>query len=454
MKRLILPIILLAGFVLRVWGIDADLPHPYYGDESYLIYHTLKFGSGDLNPHWFTWPTLFQYSLFFLYGLYFVAGKLIGTFDSSADFLYQYLKDPTAIFLIARAFSVLLGTVTLGALYYLGRVIYGRRVGYLAAGILAVVPLHVSYSHFAVTDGPMTFMLITASIFIVRFFKKGTAFSYGLAGFFIGLATATKYPAFILVVSAATAHFLRIRGERAPLFKVIFDKRVISLAIFLVLGFFIGCPFAFLDYSNFLSGMRAEYAGQRMGWFGWEEANSYVYHITNTLRNALGAPLLIVSIAGLIRAVLRRTKEETIFLPLVFGYYFILCRSFNTYDRFMLPLVPFLALFASKLFFEIRDRAVSGSRTAGYASYIFLIAILAVPASRSIEADKRLTLPSTRTLANRWVEDNIPQGSRLLINEFGPPLLESPDQIRDQFLQKADDAQLHKYYAKRGIFYR
>ena len=206
MKRWLVFFIFLSGLFFRFWEIGFDLPHSYYGDESYFVYHSIKFGTGDLNPHWFIWPTFFQYILFFLFGTYYLIGTLIGTFTSTTDFLYHYLKDPTSLFLIARTTSALFGTASIYFIFQISKKIYNFKIGYLAAFIFAILPLHVRYSHFAVTDGPMVFMMLVSSLFILMMYQQGTLFYYLLAGLFTGLATATKYPALVLLVSISIAH--------------------------------------------------------------------------------------------------------------------------------------------------------------------------------------------------------------------------------------------------------
>ena len=77
----ILFIILLIAFFLRIWGISFGLPGIDHGDETEVVNHAVRFGSGDLNPHRFQYGSLFQYILFVFYGAYFLIGYLLGTFS-------------------------------------------------------------------------------------------------------------------------------------------------------------------------------------------------------------------------------------------------------------------------------------------------------------------------------------------------------------------------------------
>ncbi len=54
-------VILAVAAALRLWGVTWGLPHAYHPDEGSILIHALGFGTGDLNPHWFRWPSLFMY---------------------------------------------------------------------------------------------------------------------------------------------------------------------------------------------------------------------------------------------------------------------------------------------------------------------------------------------------------------------------------------------------------
>ena len=72
--------ILLLAFFVRVWGNKFGLPQLYYWDEPTVVNRAIRFGSGDLNPHFFYYPALYMYVLFIVSGGYFVFGKLTGRF--------------------------------------------------------------------------------------------------------------------------------------------------------------------------------------------------------------------------------------------------------------------------------------------------------------------------------------------------------------------------------------
>lgn len=441
-------ILCLLALILRLWGVKQDLPYTYYGDENYLIYHSLKFGTGDLNPHWFVWPTFFQYLLFFLFVIFYFIGFVVGWFKNTADFLYLYCSDPTIFFLIGRITAALLGTVSIYLVYSLAKNAYDKTTGLISAVLFAFMPLSIEYCHYAVVDTPLVFMILLSFIFILNILVYGRLKDYLLGGFFTGLAIATKYSAGLLILPIILVHLFASK-KRGSLKAILGHQFILCLA-FVFLGFFLSCPFAILDFPKFSSDIRDEILCAKIGWFGWERTNPHLIHLSH-LKDGLSIPLLIISFFGLIFAIIKREKADLIFLAFVITYYLIISKGVNPYSRFMLPLLPFLVIFAGRLLADLKNWAIN--KKIGFLFFVLLLFLLAGPLYRSIKIDFYFTLPNTATLAKEWVEKNIPPASKILLNEYGPPLTQSPEGIRLKSSLKSKEALQYGYHKKRNLFY-
>ncbi|MCZ6636552.1 MAG: hypothetical protein O7G87_24410, partial [bacterium] len=53
------PVVL--GGVLRVWGLGFGLPNRLRPDEDMVVLPSLAMIGGDLDPHGYTYPTLYKY---------------------------------------------------------------------------------------------------------------------------------------------------------------------------------------------------------------------------------------------------------------------------------------------------------------------------------------------------------------------------------------------------------
>lgn len=123
------------------------MPFLFRPDESTLIETSLKFGTGDFNPHFFDWPALIiMYLLFVLYGSCYLIFKIFGIVHSSMDFSLMYWNDPTIFFLIARSLTALVSTGTIYVIYKIGSDVYTKKEGTIAALFLAVSYYYVAFN--------------------------------------------------------------------------------------------------------------------------------------------------------------------------------------------------------------------------------------------------------------------------------------------------------------------
>src|SRR3990167_5852784 len=116
-----IPLILSTAFFLRILGVDFGLPDITHPDEPHYVNIAAYFGSGDLNPHVFKYPTLWMYLLSAGYGVYYLLWSGFGLFKSPSDFAGMFVYDPTYFYLIARTLSAILGTVVVYLVYRLAR---------------------------------------------------------------------------------------------------------------------------------------------------------------------------------------------------------------------------------------------------------------------------------------------------------------------------------------------
>ena len=77
----------LLALALRVWALDFGLPSWLHPDEFSFVFIPLNFFSGDLNPHFFTYPTFHYYLLALVYLVHFAWEYLFGADYSLEQFL-------------------------------------------------------------------------------------------------------------------------------------------------------------------------------------------------------------------------------------------------------------------------------------------------------------------------------------------------------------------------------
>src|SRR5215831_1418252 len=139
---IILSAILVLALSVRLVGITWGLPYVFNPDEARIVNHALAFGTGDLNPHDFIYPSLYMYILFFVYGMSYVFGWLAGVFSSTDDFVRLFFNDATLFYLPGRLIAALSGVISVAMVYLLGRRAYNARVGLIAAAFLTFSVQH------------------------------------------------------------------------------------------------------------------------------------------------------------------------------------------------------------------------------------------------------------------------------------------------------------------------
>ncbi|MGH2802810.1 MAG: glycosyltransferase family 39 protein, partial [Thermoleophilaceae bacterium] len=214
MHRLLLALILLAGFALRVVNNDYGLPFVYSVDEAtHFTSRAVQMFWEDLDPGYYQNPSAYTYLVYaLLRGMY---GPLGFLFDLPyGNVTEQFEKDPTEMWIAARTLAAALCTAGVAAAYAAARRLWGVREGLVAAAVLAFAFLPVAYSRVAVTDVGALAGMALALLFSVRAYEEGRARDYALAGAAAGLALAFKYTAGLALLPLAIAALARLREDR------------------------------------------------------------------------------------------------------------------------------------------------------------------------------------------------------------------------------------------------
>jgi len=414
-ETILLFAILTLAFILRIWGVRFGLPFLYHADEPIVVNHALAFGMGDLNPHFFKIPPLVSYLLFICYGIYCVAGWGVGLFHSVRDFEQLFYFDPSTFYLIARlVFGVFLGTVSVYALFRLVRRLGDTRTALWSSFFLAVNFLHVRDSHYIYTDVPLLLVLLLGFLVIFRVSENPSSWkNHLLAGGVIGLAVATKYNGVFLVIPYLWICLRCVPWKQWLTFW--FLAVFAAGATFCILN-----PYAILDRAFFLKEL-SEQSIANSGGLPW------LHHLTYSLAGALGWPMLVLALLGAFLAFFGKDMRSQAIAVFVTVYYAVLCCFGQPYDRYVLPLIPFMVILAA----EVLTRLKVKSRL----FFWILIPFVVLPSViKIIHWDRLMAAPDVRTIATEWVEANIPPGSRLALDGgfYTPRLAFSPKQLEEK----------------------
>jgi 4-amino-4-deoxy-L-arabinose transferase-like glycosyltransferase len=423
-RRTLLVVILAAGAVLRFWSVGFGLPNDLARpDEEKIATAALGILGGDLNPHFFLYPSLFIYLTAGAYEMGSLWRHIAGTTVLAAG-IGAHTMDASSLYLAARVVSVVSGVATIGALYGAARELFNDRTALAGAALLAVTFLHVRDSHFGVTDVPVTLLVVLAFWAAARCFTRGvTLRRLAVTGAICGLAASTKYNAALVLMPAVVAIASHVdRRRRASLIQG--GQAMAVLAGTSVVGFLIGTPFAVLDRRAFLADLDA----QRQTALGTRHGSildaarhvltesGWVHHLRFSLRFGLGVPLLVVAFVGVVWLIAMRRRDAAIVLAFPVLFLIAMGDSQLAYARWMVPVVPFLCLTAGVAIDRLATLVASTTRLR-YAPAVASMAMVlsaGVPTlAQSIAFDRLMARTDTRVLGARWIESELPAGATL-----------------------------------------
>ncbi len=476
-------LILVVGAFFRFHGLNWDADQHLHPDERFLtMVETAIRLPGSIGEYFDSAKSpLSPYNNgfgFFVYGtLPIFLVKIVGQLSHQAGY--------GQIHLVGRALSGLFDLATVWLIFAIGRRLYNDRVGLLGAAFLALTVLDIQHSHFFVVDAFANFFVVLCVYFCLNIADRGRTRDYVWAGLALGMAVASKisvYPlagvialaALLYVVRAATTRNTPQATRNAPY--ALLQRTVVLLALAAIVSlitFRIFQPYAFqgpgfLDVrpaDQWLSNMQEvrglvtgerdyppghQWTARAPIWFPWK----------NMVLWGMGLPLGLAAWAGWAfigwelwrrrRSWLKESAQRIALsaIPWVWVTIFFFYQGSQWVKslRYLLPVYPFLALFAAYLLVRISESAnqregeranqrVSESANREYATrtthhasrstffrhapWLIVLAGTLLWASAFTAIYRR---PHSRIAASRWMFENIPPGTTVANEHWDDPL--------------------------------
>jgi Dolichyl-phosphate-mannose-protein mannosyltransferase len=405
-----LVIVLAVAFGLRVWGSEHGLPFAYNPDESgHFVLRAVRFHeTGDFNPHYFINPPGLTYIFY---------GAFAVRYRGSEGVAQAFKRDPGSVYLSGRLVVAMLGTLGVLFLYMAGARLFDRRVGLLAAALLAVSFLAVSWSHQAVNDVPTTAAVAVALLGTAGILHRGAKLDYALAGAGLGAACAVKYTAGIVILPLLAAAAFRFRRERVSVVPGLPLAAGTALLVFFVLNpYALLAPREFADQLLFLS---VTPEGEEK--LGQADDNGVLYYLW-ALSWGLGWIPSLAALGGAAMAVVRDRAIALLLVPAPVLYIVFMGVQERYFGRWLLPVIPIICLLAAygALSFLDAIRRMSGRLVAAAATAAVVAALLAQSAFFSVHGDLVLSRTDTRNVTREWMFENVPRRSLIFADRILP----------------------------------
>jgi YYY domain-containing protein len=383
---------------------------------------------------------------------------------------------------VGRVLSAIADVLTIALIFEVGRLLYGRGVGLVAAGLLSLTVLHIQYSHFFGSETWLALFVTATIYFSLRILKYGSGWNYVFAGLVYGLALSTKLSALPVLGVPALAVLIRMwpylkescwQSSSAKIAREqIFRPLAWSFALLFVAGlvFRIAQPYAFegpgffdvidvnlrlpgdlfstavIDPTHYLnlspkfvqdiSNLRNQQSGSdfppNVQWIG---RTFIVFPLSNMALWGLGLPLAIAAFGSLIyaawRAFRRDDKASLLLVLWIVGYFLFIARGFNPTMRYLIPIYPPLVLLAGLGLVRLWQYAASGVAATALPLRFRALQTVTRPV---LQGAVLLVLLGTglwalaftgiyrqdisRAQASYWIAANIPAGSALSYQEW------------------------------------
>jgi len=465
-------VIVAVAVALRMLGITHDLPFSFYGDEAHFVKRAVAFGSGDLNPHWFHKPAGFMYLLFFEYGLFYLAGRVMGAFHQVGDFIALFINDRSAFYLIGRATTLVFGAGCVALTYIIGRRAFGAGSGLLAAALLAVCTPHVAASQVVKADIPSSFFVLLSLYFLLMTPRaRRPVFRLCWAGVFAGIGMGMKLYALPLVPLFWLAALARV-GEPGRLRRILVDPRPWLATGLFVVAFFAVSPYDFIDPNGFVRHTVSERVNQLMAPEAAFDPDTGVEFSTGpesllpafgqyvealAAKGSMGPYHTLLAAAGLLVLGFGMGGRAAWLLAGYVGLYTafaVLGAPFHVQPRHLIPIYPVFyifeatALVAALIWFK--DRVpIPVLVPAAVVVAVMLVPALLTTVQKGVVNGRE----DTRNLAREWVHANIPEGTGIVLDEDGPELAMTREQL-NQLVAQAEAAAKGPFTTHAGTYYR
>ena len=394
----LLPALLIAALALRLYGIDWDDGHGFHPDERsfYLraddmfrvltqapgherwlsewrdmqaglpsIKTALSANESPLNPHWFPLGSILIYALVLIRSV-----AELFTDWGAMDMRFA-----------GRTLAALADTASVALVFAIGRRMYGRWTGLLAAAFTAFAVIHIQHAHFYRPE-PFTVLTSLGALWaMLRFADTSRMRDAALLGLLVGLAMAPKVSVAPILAPLALVFLWawkdQVGGRWSDLTvwsAIRFAPVVLAAGGLALAAFFITTPYAFLDVGTFIADIRAQAGMAREAghWpFTWQYADTpaFWYQIRQTSVWGLGIPLGVAAwLAAPFTAWLAwrggATQRADLLLLAWAVPALVFLELFEVkFLRYVFPLVPFYILMAARMLVAFacwaRDRRAS-----------------------------------------------------------------------------------------------
>ena len=389
-------IVLLVALLVR-WPIAShDVEHYIGPDEGEVVENVLEMvKTGDFDPRHPGYP-----------GLHFYLQRIPVELRLLVDGRSVAEIPRAELYLGARRITLAAGVATAAVVFACGLLFLSPWGAGLAAALTALSPLAFRESAVVNPDLMLGLFAALALLAALRLQESPAPRRYLLAGIAVGLATAVKYTGAFGVVPYAMAAMLAHEPGRSRRWALAGLGAALA-------AFAIASPYTFVNLLESARGLE-----RHVGYYRASHMNAALEVLGSLATRGVGLVGALLAVFGAAAALWTREPRRLVVLAYPAVYLLVFAFFDRAYPRHAVPLLPAAALLTASLV----------SRIGGRARWALALVVLAGPAFGSLDLWKRTGRPSPADRALAWALSEIPEGSRVLQDQWTPQL--DPERFR------------------------
>ena len=358
-------------------------------------------------------PLVPPYTLYGMLPNYTLRGALLAFGLADADLSVG--TDASRVYVLGRFLAAALSCGTLLWTWILGTRYFGRGEALFGIAVVAFAPGAVQQAHFFIVDGFFSMLSLIGVWSILRAMETGRLRWYLGSGLLVGALGAVRFNGLALGLVLMVGHMARERDWQGRLRQLRSVELWLAGAMALVL--FLGLhPYLLANAEVIVKdeGIRDFATVMRIGYseilqpYTLKDVNTVLFwdHWFDLWPWIAGWPLTLVFVAGTVHVVWHRQMWSLLALFWCMLYFVPVGSMPVRAIRYLVPLLPFMAIFTGML-----CTAVSGRyRRITQGAVLFLVAHIALS---GLAFSRIYTNEDSRIQAGRWISDNIAVGSRI-----------------------------------------
>lgn len=364
----------------------------------------------SFNPNFFLKPPFHSYVNYF--------GSLLPATLVAQRWELDQVNLRTLQLLWSRMLTVSMFLASVFLIYDLAKRNFSTKTANITALLYATSAGVLSYTHFLTADIPLVFWMVLTFYVAEKVYPNQKLRYYLLAGFLVGLTTATKYNGVLIAIPLFVFHIFAAKKKNIQTFFCSWKMWLAGLVS--LAAFVLGNPFSVLDFKQFYEDIYYLFVSESV--FITTDKGGSLLGLPIKIADFIGYPALVFGVIIMVLSFVL-VKNKKVFRPVSFAALSIITvfiLLFGNYSfilkHYLLPIIPFLFL----VFGDALDRVFEHTQPKQKKLILVTVSILVAYNLIASWHMGQMFLQEPRMKSQVWVKENIEPASVIEASTYVP----------------------------------